>query len=691
MMKFNKKIALVSVAALMGIAPVATIAINNNQVVTAATYSQRKLSFKHNSYVYNKKGQRVYKYKKQNAYFKKNSSLKAAIVTSNAKTHYYFYDKKGSKIYLKVYTIKGKKYYSIGSGCYININNLDLVDNSTILTDQNVKVRIDKTVHTNNADGTFNNETLKKGTVITADGFGAIPGGEWIDSGVPQEYYRIAGTKNTYVSAEYTTLLSSVQNGNKFDDLYGTAAEVKGTATSIYNIDGKNMYPGYTTSKHETFAVDAAIYLWVPSEQKAELFYSINTTPIAVYDSKHQQKFERPSEPVFVKASATIISQGVTPTPINTASEAEQDAEPASTSQQSALNEELSKADTVKKSLKYTNASKTNRDTYDKAISKGKTLTDSKTATGAQVILETALIKQAENNLNGAKIKVAYPNFLTDYDKVKIRNAAISATGSNSIQWANHDRELWQMEYGKNDQVSYKKLDLNDYIQADTPEIKNKKGYDSSATPASIEKDLTLAKYAKMLDYDMRKSALVAKKNTYIYQSSTKVGSGSNFNVNKISLKNTGRTIKKGNNIGYYTTLVVKIKGQYYFMIQEKSTYFIKASDVKLDNFSTSATYKKYQNMIDNLMGPTQLIDFEISVQAKKNTTIYNTDEYKELTPSKQILKKGKYYFFVDPYVVKYNGVYYFTGGEEFNDDYDPEGAIRAADVAKVVKGQVFE
>lgn len=58
MMKFNKKIALVSVAALMGIVPVATIAINNNQVVTAATYSQRKLSFKHNSYVYNKKGQK---------------------------------------------------------------------------------------------------------------------------------------------------------------------------------------------------------------------------------------------------------------------------------------------------------------------------------------------------------------------------------------------------------------------------------------------------------------------------------------------------------------------------------------------------------------------------------------------------------------------------------------------------------
>ena len=38
---------------------------------------------------------------------------------------------------------------------------------------------------------------------------------------------------------------------------------------------------------------------------------------------------------------------------------------------------------------------------------------------------------------------------------------------------------------------------------------------------------------------------------------------------------------------------------------------------------------------------------------------------------------------------MKYNGEYYFTGGREFNSDYDPEGAVLCKDVAKVVKGQI--
>lgn len=698
-MKFNKKIALVSVAALMSITPVAAaMTANNTQTVQAASYQTRTLTFDHNSYVYNKNGKRLTTFKGKKAYFKKNSKLKAAIATSSSKTHYYVYGGKSEnyqKVYLQVYTIKGKKYYNIGNGGYININNINLINGSTISTDLDVKVRINKNVTTVSADGTENNTVLKKGTVITADGHGAIPGGEWIDSGVPATYYHVKGTKDEYVIDDHTTLLSPVQNGNEFDSLFGTSGQINGTATEYYTVDGTDMFPGKTTSKYANFSIDGAIYLWVPSENKAELFYHVELlgdNKIAVYDKDGKQTFESPDGDVFVKASAITIDQGIAPKPANTASEAEANKGVATSAEKTALANEIAKEKTVEGSLKYTNASKTLRTYYDDVLASAKKVSASTTATANQVVFATYQLQMRANDLDGQKITVAYPNYLTSADRTKIRNAAVAALGDNSIQWANHDTELWQMSYShdKNNYVTYKKLDINDYIQAETPKIKNKKGYDSSATESSVKKDATLAKYAKMLDYNWRTSRLMAARNTPVYQSTTKVGTGANFNVNKITLKKTKKTIKKGNNLGYYATLIVKIKGQYYFMFQEKSTYFIKASDVKLDNFSTSANYKKYQKMIDDLMGPKQVQSFGISALVKKDTTFYNTDKYMEIIPTKTKIKKGKYAYFDDPYIVKYNGAYYLTGGKEFNDDYDPEGAIRAADIEKIVTGQIL-
>ena len=106
-MKFNKKIALISVATLIGVSPVMPTMMHNENIVHAATYKTRTLGFKHNSYVYNKRGKRI-KYRGK-SYFKKDAKLKAAIVTSGKKTNYftYVYSKNSTqKLYLKVYTIK---------------------------------------------------------------------------------------------------------------------------------------------------------------------------------------------------------------------------------------------------------------------------------------------------------------------------------------------------------------------------------------------------------------------------------------------------------------------------------------------------------------------------------------------------------------------------------------------------------
>lgn len=684
-MKINKKIAVVSVAALMGVSPLMGQFILPSNIVSAATKAQTvKLTFGKNSYVYNRKGQRLATFRGKRAYFKKKAKISVRLATSKNKTQYYYYDKNGNKTYLKVYKIKGKKYFGIGNGGYVNINNFGLVGYSSIYTDANVKVVITKNVHTNDINGLTNDQVLKKGTVITVDGHGEIPGGGWVDSGVPETFYRIAGT-NTYFIDQNAKLKGAFQTGKNFQYLLDSQIELNHDA-ALYSIDGKEIYPDAKLLGERLLSVDCKMYLYVPSEKKTELFYHITDNKVLIKDQNDHYEEKTIDQPVFIKVDDASQTQGAKLSAINTASEAEADNKVATETDKNDLSKELKDEDSIKKSIKYTQASAEKRSAYDYAISFGKKVNESNNSTINEVKLATWSIKTKQANLNGesSRVKVAYENFLSANERSKILHVAKAAT-TNPVKWTNHNRNLVEFIFGKNQgnrqTVTTKHLNIKDYLTAVTPKIKNKKGYDSSATDASIKKDKTLAKYAKMLDFNMRKEALVASRTTPIYLSTTKIGVGSAFNVNKINLKKSKKSIKRGNNIGYYPTLVVKIKGQYYFMIQEGSTYFVKAADVKLDNFSTSETYKKYQEQIDKLMGSEQLDDFSITVHATKETPVYDTNDYFAISKSKRVLKKGQRFDFDDPYVVKYNGQYFITGGEEFNSDYDPEGAVLASDV----------
>lgn len=684
-MNAKKRIALIS-AALMSISPV--VSLTNNALtapVYAASYQSRTLTFKHNSYIYNSKGKRLSTFKGKRAYYKAKQTLKANLVTTDDSDYYTY--QKGKKIYLKVYTIKGKKYLNVGGG-YININNIGYIDNMPFYVDQDVRIQVTKTTHTVDQNGNTNDQVIKKGTTLTADGLGEIPGGGWIDSGVPVEYYRIKGTNN-FIESDYAKLLSPVQTDKDFTDLFPNKVQVNGKQTSLYTVNGKNAFPNETTFSYSSFNVDSAMYIYLPDEKKTELLYHITDASFNLYNTETKKDSNGMTNPgnLFIKASALDLTSGSAPKAINTKESTTTTPSVANVSQKQELNDEINKSSEVEKSAKFILASASRRTGYQTALDYAKKINSSASATTNEVLLATASLKSTESKLDGQKITVAYPNFLSNNERTKILNlvnAQYRNEKNTTVKFANHDRELVKMTFDDHGEIvkNIKKLDINDYIQADTPKIKNKKGYDSSATESSLEKDKTLAKYANWLDYNMRKSALVAKKTTPIYQSTTKVGASSSFNVNKINLRKTKSSIKKGNNIGYYATLVAKIKGQYYFMIQEKTTYFVKAKDVKLDNFSHSSTYKKYQGQIDKLMGSTQLEDFAVRTIAKKNTPFYNTNNWFEISKSKKYsLKKGQHAEFVDPYIVKYNGQYFVTGGKEFNSDYDPEGAVLAKDV----------
>lgn len=142
-MKAKNKIALISAAALMSISPV--ISLTNETLTSpiyAASYQSRTLTFKHNSYIYNSKGKRLSKFAGKRAYYKTKQTLKAKIVTTDNSD--YYTNQNGKKIYLKVVTIKGKKYFNIGNGGYININNIGFIDQRPVYVDQDVRIQITK-------------------------------------------------------------------------------------------------------------------------------------------------------------------------------------------------------------------------------------------------------------------------------------------------------------------------------------------------------------------------------------------------------------------------------------------------------------------------------------------------------------------------------------------------------------------
>ncbi|MCT3586390.1 hypothetical protein EFR95_08775 [Lactobacillus amylovorus] len=193
------------------------------------------------------------------------------------------------------------------------------------------------------------------------------------------------------------------------------------------------------------------MYIWVPSEKKAELFYHISSQYVMapegdVYKIGDARKFVGDG---FVKQNDVKVS-GVELKPVNTPEEAEQDSKTATASDKQALQNEIDKHTDVEKSDAYRLTSRNKREAYDTQLKLAQEVEKSNTSTIAAVKLAVWSLQQKTNDLDGAKVHVKNVKQLTESEALKVYHVAYNANDVYTpqynylitIRFSDHNRKL---------------------------------------------------------------------------------------------------------------------------------------------------------------------------------------------------------------------------------------------------------
>lgn len=298
---------------------------------------------KTNTYVYNKKGQRI---KKQGTLRKGtlvtyNGSVKAASSSDD----FFFYPSESSNKdpqALKQYKIKGKVYYALGGGRYVKALNVSKINGQYVFTKQPTYVVPRADMYVLNKDLKETSKVVRAGSKVKIDQ--VLIDTDYTD---PQLYVRIAGTKDQFLYWTDAGDYPDEDEGNfsfRFfmDDNHNFAESTQSLVTfkqglekttPLYNDQGQLVDLGgkYLEKAargnflpENNYQVDYARYIWVPSEKKAELFYHLIGTTFSMRDphSKYEYTWVKQNiGSVYVKAS-DVTFKGLKVKTQNTAEEA---------------------------------------------------------------------------------------------------------------------------------------------------------------------------------------------------------------------------------------------------------------------------------------------------------------------------------------------------------------------------------
>lgn len=426
-MKLNKKIFMISAATLMLVSPVMA---NTSQAATIPSYMVRKgqkgkLTLSHNSYVYTKKGKRTGKL------LRKGKSVKyvGKVSVNNEAASLYFYQRStaSNKMQLKTTRIKGKNYYQIGKNQYISVANVSTIDGSSVFAKQTTVTVKRTTPQLFMAPGNralTTGKNYKKGQKLTVDQLGGMN----VLANSLLDAYHIKGT-DYYVRASDVTARQDLVN-MAYGERNQTTVRTNRVSVPIYSFNGEESTPnGFAWIKGTDLHVNGAMYLYNGQTQKSELYYHLINRYQFMPNLKRSPNF--PEEyranyvnigDAFVKASDVTWTDGERLTPINTADEAENNSKIAITeTNELDLKDLINKADSMKNTVKYKLSSFYKRYNYDQAIR------DAQTEVNSRKLMSTAEaqyliwnLKTYENELDGAKIKVANMNKLTSNEKLAI-------------------------------------------------------------------------------------------------------------------------------------------------------------------------------------------------------------------------------------------------------------------------------
>lgn len=194
---------------------------------------------------------------------------------------------------------------------------------------------------------------------------------------------------------------------------------------NVYNDKGV-LQTTKTFAKGHTARVSELRYIWVEAENKAVLFYKLQSDKNG-----------------FIKEDDVSTISGQKLTPVNTPESAKNATVNAAASDKKALQDLLNQDATVKASDAYKLSAKSLRDAYDAAITTGNQI-NSAGSTIAQVNDAVSKINTAKAALNGKKVVVADLKNLTstEADQIVQLIATVNGVDKSAIQFSNNNTVL---------------------------------------------------------------------------------------------------------------------------------------------------------------------------------------------------------------------------------------------------------
>ncbi|WEV50837.1 SLAP domain-containing protein [Lactobacillus sp. ESL0731] len=407
-MKLNKKILFSSIAGILTLGAGFPVSqrLKSTPVAAATTSNNSTLKLIHGAYVYNKKGKRLTKYRGSwsNTHLHKGTSVKytGAIqpIEKDSKQYYLLNDDNYNQSWLPYKKIKGKYYYSIGHGGYINAANVNEINGQPLyVANATVTVKISGSAAKNFSIGAGDNKIkIKNGMKLKVDYIFSDTAGNGFSN-----FYHVANTDSTSIVARLV----------KGQPRQRLATKTKGTfiqftqATPAYSIKSiLNPDPNQKTITINKDLVDykqviVSVYIWDTQDNKAELFYRLandnSNDTLSVANALENNLF-------YIKAANVKYISGPQLTPINTPEEAKTDAKIATASDKQGLQKLIDQEKAITASSNYKNEDFVNtyKVQYDRALKMAKDVTSSTTASITEVEEATWLLNRAQDQLKNA-------------------------------------------------------------------------------------------------------------------------------------------------------------------------------------------------------------------------------------------------------------------------------------------------
>ena len=371
----------------------ANVGVVNKQVQSG------NLELNYNSYVYDKNGKRLYKFRgsKKNTHLRKGTPLKYSgsveKIDRNSKQYFLVNDDNYNQSWLPYEKIGGKYYYNIGAGGYVNAANIGNIDNKPLYVAEATVTISPKDIDSKGVQIGLGKEQitvkpLQKIKVNRETLFRYDP--------TSSPSYIISGTKTGWFPKSY------VQKEPRQRLLTFTAdTYVLITAgTDIFDANG-DLRPnqvdkaGLTTFiEGEKIPVDELLYIWSNKDNKAELYYHLGDVNGFTHTNFEENNEEHMS---FIKAADSKYVSGPFLKPLNTVDEAKADAKVATAADKKDLQKEIDQENAVHNTDGYKFY---HFNFYDDALKRAKEINSSDKATVSEV-------KEATRRLQ-MKAKLAY-------------------------------------------------------------------------------------------------------------------------------------------------------------------------------------------------------------------------------------------------------------------------------------------